>query len=354
MTEPLAPPRELWDDTFDLLNAVLRPGQPPTIREEYPLAFREENMVNSRVVVEDGRVLSHVVFLPIDVHVDGVHIRIGLIGSVATHPEARGRGLATACLAACERGVREAGCSVAVLWADDDAFYVKQGYVRAGREDLFMIPARLLRRRNDRSGVRPAENGDAVALSDLHQTLRSRTIRTPHDWRELLKIPRMRTLVYERDRHIVAYSCCGKGADFEGVVHEWAGPTEEALDLVLEQALRAEREEIVLLSPPYTGRIRRILRERGLPAHRGALGMMKVVDDRGFAEALNRFFEPGTGPAGEVEYLEEGRYRFTTSSGTREIDASELLLQAFGSDQTEDNVVPGLPLPLYLRGLDSV
>ena len=74
MTEPQAPPREVWDETFRFLNAVLREGKPPTIREEYPLAFRAENMPNSRVIVEDGRVLSHAVFLPVDYHVDGIDL----------------------------------------------------------------------------------------------------------------------------------------------------------------------------------------------------------------------------------------------------------------------------------------
>jgi hypothetical protein len=164
----------------------------------------------------------------------------------------------------------------------------------------------------------------------------------------------MTTLVYERDQRIVAYACCGKGADFEGVVHEWAGPTEEALDLVLEHALRSGREEIVLLSPPYTGRIRRTLKERGLPSHRGALGMMKIVDPEGLAETINRFFLPGTSPACAVSARPGGRFGVRGPFGERVVDAETILRMAFGSEEEESLQAPGLPIPLYLRGLDSI
>jgi GNAT superfamily N-acetyltransferase len=354
MIEPRAPERSRWNDLFRLLNQVLRPGLPATIRDEYPLMFREENMGNLRVVVEDDRIVSHVGFLPVDFHVDGVDMHLGLLGSVATDEAYRGRGLATACLNAAEQAVRDDGGSVSILWADDRAFYERQGYVRAGREDLFVIPTRLLRRRNDRSGIRPATPGDADRLANVHGTLRARTIRPPRDWKLLLKTPRMLTLVYERDRRVVAYACCGKGADFEGVVHEWAGPTEEALDLVLEQSLRCERDEVVLLSPPYTGRIRRTLRERGLPAHRGALGMMKIVDPEGFVAMLNRFFEPDTSPACRFRVAVGGGYEVEGPSGTLELDAAQMLRLAFGSEEDDEFRIPGLPIPLYLRGLDSI
>jgi len=357
MTGPGPCPPELASETTKLLNRVLREGHPPTLREEYPLVFREENAQNNRVVIEDGRVMSHAAFLPVDFQVDGFDLKLGLIGSVATHPDAQGRGHGSAVLTACEEGIRDLGGSVAILWSEDDRFYSARGYVRAGLEDLFVIPTGLLRRRNDRSGVRPAKPTDVHALTEIHGTLRARAIRPPHDWKALLGIPRMDTLVFERDGQVVAYACCGKGADFENVVHEWAGPTEEALDLVLEHALRGGRDEIVLLSPPYTGRIRRVLRERGIPAHRGALGMMKIVDARAFAEQINQFFATANTPAGEIEPRPDGTFRVTSAAGVEEMDSAQLLHTVFGSEDEEveeGRGIQGLPLPLYLRGLDSV
>ncbi len=51
-----------------------------------------------RVWDDDGRLVSHVGMLTRDVEVDGVRTTIGGIGGVKTHPEARGRGYASAAL----------------------------------------------------------------------------------------------------------------------------------------------------------------------------------------------------------------------------------------------------------------
>ncbi len=111
MTTPGPCPAELEPELHKLLNRVLRESHPPTILDEYPLVFRPENADNRRVVIEDGHVASHAAFLPVDFHVDGVDLRIGVIGSVATHPEYRGRGFGSACVAACEEGIRRTGAS---------------------------------------------------------------------------------------------------------------------------------------------------------------------------------------------------------------------------------------------------
>jgi predicted N-acetyltransferase YhbS len=351
---PEMPPADRRDEIARLLNAVLRKGRPGTILEEYPTALHEDNRENVRVVIEDGQVVSHVAALPLDYHVDEIDFRIGVIGSVATHPDHRGRGHASACLRSCEAALRSAGASVAILWSEEDAFYLRQGYVRAGREDLFVIPSRFLRRRNDRSGVRRAGPSDADGVAEIHRALRSRTRRTTESWRALLAIPRMRTLVYEREGRIVAYACCGKGADFGGVIHEWAGPTMEVLDLVLEHVLAEDREDIVLLSPPYTGRIRRILRDRALPAHTGALGMMKVLDPESLAATIERFTASRPEDATTVRVLEDGRFRLDGPEGVFVLDGAQTLRTAFGAESHEEPPIPGLPIPFYLRGLDSI
>jgi predicted N-acetyltransferase YhbS len=351
---PEVPPAARREEINRLLNAVLRSGRPATIVEEYPTALHPDNLENVRVIIDEDQVVSHVVSLPVDYHVDDVEFRVGVIGSVATHPDHRGRGHASACLRACEEAVRRAGGSVAILWAEDDAFYLRQGYVRAGREDLFVIPTRFLRRRNDRSGVRRAGPADADGIAEVHLALRARTNRAPDAWRAYLSIPRMTTLVYERDGRIVAYACCGKGADFEGVVHEWAGPTMEVLDLVLEHVLAEDREDIVLLSPPYTGRMRRILRDRALPAHTGALGMMKIVEPTRLAETIQSFTSARPEEATSVEALDDGRFRLDGPEGIFLLDGEQMLRTAFGAEVQEEPMIPGLPIPFYLRGLDSI
>ena len=350
----IVPRPEHRAETLTLLNGVLRPNHPPTIELEYPLAFARANDRNARVVMEGDRVVSHARFVPMDYRVGETSLRVGVIGSIATRSNARGRGYSSACLAACERGIADAGGSVAVLWTDEQEAYERRGYGRAGREDLFIIPVRLLRHRNDRSGIRPFVENDEAAIAALHAQLRCRTFRTRDEWARLLRIPGMRTLVSVRAGEIVAYACCGKGADFAGVVHEWAGPAEEVFDLVLEQARAGGRDEIVLLSPPGQGRLRRPLRERGVPPHEGALAMMRIVHAERFARAVDRYLEQT--PEAEHRVLAEGDDRFLLRGphGDRAVSTAEMLRISLGAETPAAPPISGLPMPFYLRGLDSV
>jgi len=348
------PRREQRAEMLTLLNGVLRPNHAPTIELEYPLAFARANDRNARVVVEDDRIVSHALFVPMDYRVGETSLRVGVIGSVATRSTARRRGHSTTCLEACEQGIADAGGCLAVLWADGQGFYERRGYVRAGREDLFIIPTSLLRQRHDRSDIRPFADGDEDGIAALHGQLRCRTFRSRDEWARLLRIPDMRTMVSERDGEIVAYACCGKGADFAGVVHEWAGPADAVFDLVLEQARAQGREEIVLLSPPGQGRLRRPLRERGVPAHEGALGMMRIVHAERFARSVDRYLERTPESGHRVFAESDDRFIFRGPSGDRAVNASEMIEISLGAETAASPEIPGLPMPFYLRGLDSV
>ncbi len=70
-----------------LTSAVFR----PTLVAEYPHFFTRENASNLRVVVENGKVVSHIGTLRRDASILGCTVRNAALGGVATYEAHRGK-----------------------------------------------------------------------------------------------------------------------------------------------------------------------------------------------------------------------------------------------------------------------
>ncbi|MFJ6215883.1 GNAT family N-acetyltransferase [Streptomyces sp. NPDC092296] len=152
------------------------------------------------VAAEDGRVVSVVHYLPRPIRsAAGTVDRVGCVGSVATLPEARGRGHVRHLLAAAVRTMAEDGCGWSLLFTGTPRVYETSGWsvfplpawtgplavpaqavpAQAGPTQADSPPAAL--------GVRPARPGDLPALRALRAAYdRDRpltTVRSEEDWR---------------------------------------------------------------------------------------------------------------------------------------------------------------------------
>lgn len=342
-----------------LMSEVLRGGGP--IAVEYPLVF--ESRFAGRIVAleSDARsVLSACAILTRDLVVPGGRFRVGLIGSVVTDPDHRGRGYASEVLASGEDELAGAGCVCSLLWADDAGYYARRGYVPVGAEDVFVLAPDHASLFPPSQGVRPAAPPDAPALHALYRGHSARVDRSLEEARALFAAPGMTTLVVEREGAPAAYACLGRGADLTNVVHEWAGSSADVLALV-----RAHRERhageapLVLMVPPSADAVRSRLELAGVPGARGVLAMAKLVSRTAAAELLAGF----AGDAGRVEPRGAG-VAIAGPAGEVVLSAEETLLVLF-PPRADRGVVEavegetglslvGLPLTPFVWGLDSI
>ncbi|MDP6955772.1 MAG: GNAT family N-acetyltransferase, partial [Planctomycetota bacterium] len=117
-------------EALDLFARVF--GAERSFRDEYPLLFDCDG-ADSLVWAEEGGVtLSACGIQTRELVVPGERLRVGLIGSVATDPAARGQGLAGHVLTRAEQVLRGRACLFSLLWADDPAFYEPRGYRLVG------------------------------------------------------------------------------------------------------------------------------------------------------------------------------------------------------------------------------
>ena len=270
--------------TTELMSRVLRDGRP--LAEEYPLVFREGFDGKVVCIGEGDTPHSVLALLPRTMRTaPGGAVHAVLIGSVATDPAQRGKGLATRALEAAEEYAAEVDAVVTLVWADDPTFYCARGYRAIGTEvDIALSPEllpRLPQAGAQGLSVREAAGDDAYAIHALYCAHPVRALRRCPETAALLAVPGARTLVVEREGEVVAYATTGRGEDLGHVIHEWGGePTAvlAALRAQAEQALQADPERVLfVIAPDHPLEVTQKLCDLGFPASRGVLAMGKLV-----------------------------------------------------------------------------
>ena len=353
-------------DALPLMERVHSGGLP--LAEEYPLVFQPDAPGRVVVAEEEGRVLSTCAVLERVLHfpdASGVErsLPVGLIGSVTTAEEARGRGLASAVLDRAEAELAARGCALALLWADDPSFYERRGYRQVGAELDFLIGHELASSLPPSGSVTSLQPGDEGALHELYSAHGRRAGRSPEETRALLATPGMTTAV-ARDAagRPDGYACLGRGHDLEGVVHEWGGDADAVLACLrgLMAGPGAQARDLFLMAPPEGGGVADRLAELGAPVALGVLAMARVLDPAGLAAAVA---EAG-GPEVHWELASTDQVVLSGPGGVVHLRPEELLeslvptrLEPAGVAGLERALgveLPGLPWAPFLWGLDSI
>jgi GNAT superfamily N-acetyltransferase len=252
---------------------VLRPeGE---LGREYPLVFDGKGPGRVMVLKQGGMVVSACAVLERELLHPGGRTKVGFIGSVSTHPDSRGRGLATQLLTSAEEELRAAGCEHAILWADDPAFYARKGYALDGDETDFLIDSIPGATLVEGVSVRTLEEGDEAFIHELYTWHGARVERSPKETARLLGCPRMRVLLAIRGIEPIAYLCFGRGGDLAGVAHEWGGAPEGVLACLSELLQRSE--PVFLMAPGEAGPMGELLDSCGALRVSGRLGMTKAL-----------------------------------------------------------------------------
>ncbi len=238
-----------------LLDDWLLDGAVYGVQHTWPQLYRNDGEGVFLVLTEGDRLLSHCAYRTATL-IDGPdERRVALLGSVATDPAARRRGLAGQVLEAALCSL-EGQVEDVLLWAERPELYARRGFAPSA-DDRGLLLARRPRRALD--GVRLAEVRDHAALHALHGHKPRRIRRSLRTMSTLLTTPGMTTLVLERDGAPVAYACTGKGADLHGHWHEVGGEDQDVALLLPEAMHRCEQIEAALLLPPYRDRLQELL-----------------------------------------------------------------------------------------------
>ncbi len=336
--------QETRDRLVRFLDVQLRPNESHSLKAEYPSVFGEFPGGESLFIESEGQVASHACFLIREFQNEDRRLKVGLIGSVTTGPEFRGRGMAKAVLEETVTELKRQGCVIAVLWSGQPEFYKLLGFHRAGRElDLRFSP----------STVPAVESGvfeyDQTKHSHfvwrLYQKHDVRVDRSLEEQKELLRIPKARVFVTEKDGKVTSYVVVNKGADFTDFIHEWGGEPDELRRNVAWVQKRAFPERPLTLIAPYHYRLE-ALKQIADRTVDGVLGLVKVLDTGKLLALYRNYLRQH---AIDAKWEGDEKVRF----GEVVIDTSTdegLLKAVFGGEDAFTHPA----LPFFLWGFDSI
>ncbi len=321
---PEEPSKSEFDEIEAWLDRGLRRGERGRLAAEYPLSFHPGAVANQRVIRRDGSPAAHAMLHEAVIRSISRELRVGMIGLVYTDPEARGQGLATRCVESCIEELGRRGVPLALLWSEKHAFYARMDFRPVGSEWIL---------RWRRSGRGPLAVGaprpsDWERLERLHARKPVLAVRPPGALERLARAPDTHLVVARSEAgEPVAYAVAGRGDDFEGCVHEWAG-LPDGVVACIDALHEAGRAQIVLAGPEGDPAREAILR-RCPERQAGIFALGRVLDE----EALRTSLIPGE---------------------PRPLSHAALLGRIFGLPGRPDAAPRPPQPPPYLWGLDSV
>lgn len=355
----LAASSKLEAQALRLTELVMREGRP--ILAEQPLAFDPAFGGRRLVVQEADRVVSSLTILHRHLLVDGMQIPVGLIGSVVTDEAYRGTGLASQLLLRAEDQLRAGGALLALLWADDAAFYETRGYASVGTELDYRISSDLGSKLPPCDRVRTATPSDIDQMHRLYCTQSERVDRKYEETQALALGPGIRALVHENQGQVDAYALEGRGEDLQGVIHEWAGSHVGVLACMAAHlaGLASKHDGLWCLVPARQVAMQSTLNALGAPGVLGILGMGKLLR----MDLARDWFNRRT-PASVQVSATACQMRIQGPGGELELDGAKVLqalIPAKADRATLDKIenaiglaLPELPEQPFLWGLDSI
>lgn len=361
----VSPTERDWPEVIRFLNTNLRPGRAWSIEQEYPSAFATSNRHNMRIIVENGRILSHAVFRPMIIKTPMGIFKAAGIGSVVTAPNERGRGLSTKIIESCLEGAAAADCDFAILWTDLFDFYRRMDFELAGSEVCVVLKQEGWNF-DSKSDYKFLDSNKIApeTILRLYQTHTVSSHRTQEEIRQSLAIPNTRiSTAWDQQGRMAAYAVIGKGADLDGYIHEWGGSVSAIMGL-LEHLLKVEKRDLRLIAPSHSTTLLTKLRELGCQEHRGYLGMIRILKTDALFSKIKRHAR-ALGISDMVLETAGPQFRFGIQNQIYQTESQRDVIQLlFGPEKpsqlgkldpaTAKALDRVLPIPMWVWGWDSI
>ena len=365
-----ARPGEL-ESVLEATNRVMRvsAGHEPTIANDYPFIYNEQNLENIMIIKHGSRVVSSVAIWVNAIEIGAACLKVGGINCLVTLPEYRRRGLASQVMRASHDRMAKLGCHVARLSTSIANWYRRLGWEAAGsfctyelnNSNLHQLPA-LGDGVNLRCTHNEFEEGTLDTLVRLHQADRLGGVRTPELMRTLLQAgsdPKVKPdtwiiialhgekpLAYALDRHRVIVEWAGPSDVVAGLLRAWSEERARVADKA-EQTSNADfSDKLILTGPPKGHSLLRLFGKFKLPCRIDYWGMLYVVDPRGILDAFG-CQDIGLQERGSQFALELGEERLT-------VTRQQLTKLLFGPERTSDFGGGRLPFVFWQWPLEHV
>jgi N-acetylglutamate synthase-like GNAT family acetyltransferase len=330
----------------EFLNKNLRPNVNWSLRDEYPLAFSEQNMINMRFIQDDQKILAHAVLKTNLIQTQYHLFKVGFIGSVITDEEHRGKGLSKEVIKSCLDASQRQDCDFAMLWTDLFNFYSKFGFEMAGQEVALQVSKNFKAEIKESLRFLESSQVSPESILKLYNKHSLRTLRTTSDIMQYLKIPQTKTFTAwnKMTNELEAYCILGKGVDFGNYIHEWGGNVSAVVSLVKHIQMQQE-ERITLITPPQCSNLIRKMEDLGAEKFHGILGMIKIVNPTHLCKKIKKGAR-ALGYSSFVFEYRDNQYFFGYGDEIYQTDSEQDIVRLIFGPMTPKQIHPFSPSAL--------
>lgn len=181
-----------FGELMDFIDRVFRPGQKGKriVQRQYPHLYRSEKGYISRHLVlrDSGEIIGQMAIHPLELRLEqGLVLRAGGIGTVATHPERRGEGVMGRLLQEGIRIMRQRAYDLSILGGDRQR-YGWFGWENAGIRTVFELSKRTV------GSPSAAERGLSLTRNPVLDSALRRRIRMESERRQVGVVRAPRTI----------------------------------------------------------------------------------------------------------------------------------------------------------------
>ena len=336
MEGPRALKREELESAVELADRVLANGE-KRMQKVYPLLLSEDNAENLRVFVDKGKVVSLVGMLPRELNIYGHKVYVGLIGSVGTYPEYRGKGLATKLLNDTEARAMKNGISL---------FYISGGrnlYKRFGAVNAGVFYTATISEKKENPEVRKATVGDVAKICEIHSRKPVKFMRYFDDF---LKVFQTGHAVDKKAEYFIFKDSYAIFVERDGQprVVEYGGDEREVLEIIKHVLSKSDHYEALIHFPGFSA-FRVIMPEK---KRRGFFGTVKILSNEMFFDQIKGYFLERL-PKRRAEKLKEQLSCMDTPSLTKFLFGS-----IEGDPEIPADLEGVLPIPIPDYGADFI